>query len=423
MHVNRLLPCLLAALPGLLPAHGADAPKPLQLWISSYQDKVYYEEMVKAYQQKNPKFQAQISAFGFREMPDKLAVSIKTGVNPPDIVQLDEVIFGMYLGGKVPFIELTDRVKKAKLDRDILPARLSLFSYQGKTYGLPQSLSASVLFYRTDTLEKLELTTEDLATWDNLLAAGEKLAKKGQGTIAMDPSYFEILLRQRGSDWFGKDGKAFPDKQTAVDVLRFLVDLANKNIARSPDRGSIFDPVFFSGDVANEEVVCVIGGEWYGLDMIQQFSADLKGKWAVAPLPAWRTGANKYGRRTSAFAGQGLMIYKGCADVEGAWKFIEFVITDREANVKRFTGGNSFPAYQPAWKDDRFKEPNEFFNYESVGQLLIDLAPDVPPVAMSPKRPKAVFLMQENFFAQVMAGVMTPEQCIDKLKEILDKED
>jgi ABC-type glycerol-3-phosphate transport system substrate-binding protein len=423
MNMKCLLPSLLVALAALTSAPAAEAPKSLQLWISSYQDKVYYEEMVKAYQQKNPKFQAQISAFGFREMPDKLAVAIKTGVNPPDIVQLDEVIFGMYLAGQVPFVDLTARVKKAKLDQDILPQRLSLFTYQSKTYGLPQSLSASVLFYRTDTLEKLELTPEDLATWDNLVAAGEKLAKKQQGLLAMDPSYFEILLRQRGSDWFGKDGKAFPDKQTAVDVLRFLVDLGNKGIARSPDRGSIFDPVFFSGDVANEEVVCVIGGEWYGLDMIQQFSADLKGKWAMAPLPAWKTGPNKYGRRTSAFAGQGLMIYQGCADVEGAWKFIEFVLTDLEANVKRFTGGNSFPAYQPAWKDARFKEQNEFFNYESVGQLLMDLAPDVPPVVMSPKRPKAVFLMQENFFGQVMAGVMTPEQCIAKMKEILDKDE
>src|ERR1043165_5629028 len=108
------------------------AAKPLEIWISSYADKVYYEEMVKLYQVKNPKFEAKVSAFGFREMPDKLAVTIKTGVNPPDIVQLDEVLFGMYLAGQVPFVDLTERVKKAKLDKDIVPQRLSLFAYHGK---------------------------------------------------------------------------------------------------------------------------------------------------------------------------------------------------------------------------------------------------------------------------------------------------
>ena len=423
MNMIRSFLCILAVLAAMLSAPAADAKKPLQLWISSYQDKVYYEEMVKLYREKNPKFEANISAFGFREMPDKLAVAIKTGVNPPDIVQLDEVIFGMYLAGEVPFVDLTERVKKAKLDKDILPQRLSLFTYKGKTYGLPQSLSASVLFYRTDTLEKLNLTIEDLSTWDNFMRVGERLAAKQQGVIGLDGSYFEILLRQRGSDWFGRDGKAFPDRKLAVEVLRFLADLGKKGIGRSPDRGSIFDPVFFSGDIANEEVFCVIGGEWYGLDMIQQFSSDLKGKWAVAPLPAWQLGPNKFGPRTSTFAGQGLLIYKGSKLTDEAWKFIEFVMTNPEANVKRFTGGNSFPAYKPAWKDERLKQPNEFFNYQNLGELLIDLAPEVPPVVMSPKRPKAVFIFTESFFAQVMFGQMTPEQCIDQMKEILDKEE
>ena len=53
--------------------------KPVELWISSFQDKVYYEAMVKLYQEKVDKeFKANISAFGFREMPDKLAVAVKT---------------------------------------------------------------------------------------------------------------------------------------------------------------------------------------------------------------------------------------------------------------------------------------------------------------------------------------------------------
>ena len=128
--------------------------KPVELWISSFQDKVYYEAMVKLYQEKVDKdFKANISAFGFREMPDKLAVAIKTGVNPPDVVQLDEVLFGVYLNGEVPFLDLTERVKKAELDKGIVASRQKLFAWKGKTYGVPQSLSAMVLYYRTDLFE------------------------------------------------------------------------------------------------------------------------------------------------------------------------------------------------------------------------------------------------------------------------------
>lgn len=394
--------------------------RPLDIWISSYQDKVYYESMVKRYQSlKDKNFQANIHAYGFREMPDKLAVAIKTGVNPPDIVQLDEVLFGVYLQGPPPFVDLTDRVRKSGLDKDIPAQRLGLFNYGGKQWGIPQSLSAMLLYYRTDTFEKYNIKPEDLATWDSFVRVGEELAAKRQAMIAMDPSYFEILLRQRGSDWFGKDGKPFPDEAAAKDTLQFLYQLQQKNIAVVPDRASIFDPVFFSGDISNEEVFCVIGADWYGLDMIQQFSSDLAGKWGAMPLPAWRDKNGKLGRRTSAFAGQGLMIYQGCQQVEPAWRFIEWVMTDTEANVERFTKGNSFPAYKPVWKDDRLLADNAFFNGQSLGQLLVDLAPDVPTVAMNPRRPQAVFMFQESFFSQFMYGQLTADEVVSKMKQLL----
>ena len=94
--------------------------EPVKIWISSQQDKIYYDNMVRLYQQEvDADFQAEVQAFGFREMPDKLAIAFKTQTNTPDIVQLDEVFFGMYLQGEAPFVDLTDRVKAAGLDKSI----------------------------------------------------------------------------------------------------------------------------------------------------------------------------------------------------------------------------------------------------------------------------------------------------------------
>jgi len=92
---------------------------PVKIWISSQQDKIYYDNMVRLYQQEvDADFQAEVQAFGFREMPDKLAIAFKTQTNTPDIVQLDEVFFGMYLQGEAPFVDLTDRVKAGDLMRE-----------------------------------------------------------------------------------------------------------------------------------------------------------------------------------------------------------------------------------------------------------------------------------------------------------------
>ncbi len=399
---------------------GLPAAEPLEIWISSFQDKVYYEKMVAAYQSKvDPEFQANIQAFGFREMPDKLAIAMKTGTNPPDVVQLDEVLFGSYLADEVPFLDLSKRFEGTGLTQALVPQRLKLFAQGDAIYGLPQSLSAMVLYYRVDLFKEHGIKPEDLATWEDFVDVGRRLAAKNQALIGLDPTYFEILLRQKGSDWFDHAGKMFPDEAQAESVMNWLYELNDEGIGLIPERASIFDPVFFSSIVNYGEVLTMIGADWYGLDMIQQFSPELKGKWGAMPLPAWKDRFGVPGRRTSTFAGQGLLIYKQSQRVEPAWKFIKWVIEDQEANVERFVGGNSFPAYKPAWQDQRMHQPSEYFNQQAFGDLLASLAPEVPEVVMHPKRPQAVFLFQENFFSSLMYGQITPRETIRQMRTML----
>jgi ABC-type glycerol-3-phosphate transport system substrate-binding protein len=67
--------------------------KPLELWISSFQDQVYYEKMAEMFAKKSKGFELEVKAYGFREMPDKLGVALRTGEGIPDLVQLDETFF------------------------------------------------------------------------------------------------------------------------------------------------------------------------------------------------------------------------------------------------------------------------------------------------------------------------------------------
>jgi arabinosaccharide transport system substrate-binding protein len=102
---------------------------PVEIWISSQQDKDYYDKMVELYQARVDKdFSALVMAYGFRELPDKLSVVIKTGEGAPDIVQLDEIFFGPYLAGEIPFVDLTGRLKKDKLIEKFSKPRIELFS-------------------------------------------------------------------------------------------------------------------------------------------------------------------------------------------------------------------------------------------------------------------------------------------------------
>ena len=391
----------------------------LVLWISSFQDQVYYEKMADLFANKNKGFELEVKAYGFREMPDKLGVALRTGEGIPDMVQLDETFFGVFLNGPSPFLNLTDLAKKAKLDKALHPKRLEVFTYKNQLLGLPQSLSAMVLYYRKDLFEDFKIKPEDLKTWKDVAEIGEELQEsQSQRFLALDGTLFDVLLRQRGTDLFDKKGKFLPNEKVAVEVLQEFAEMSQAQVAVMPDRGSIFDPVFFSGDLETGEVLCVAGADWYGLDLFQQFAPGMEGMWGMMPLPTWEKADGTLGPRTATFAGQGLMICKSTKNKDTAWEFLEFVMKDKEANAERFLQGNSFPAYMPSWKNKDLLGEHPYFK-QSMGELLVELADEIPPVVVDPRRPQAIFLMQENYFGSVMFGALSPQEAISQYREAM----
>lgn len=391
--------------------------KPLSMWLSSENDAGYYRKMADLYRaKKRPGFALDVQAFGYTEMPDKLAVAIKTGASPPDLVQLDEIFFSLYLRGEVPFLDLTSRIKASGLDTKILKQRQALFAFGGKTYGLPQSVSAIVLYYRDDLVTRAGLQPADFETWEKLLAAGKKAKASGPSLLSLDWSYFEILLRQRGFDLFDEAGAPQVDTKAAAETLEWLVRMAREGTGLQPDRGTIFEPSFFSGDVANDETMAILGADWYGLDMIQGLAPGTKGKWRAMPLPAW---GDPDSRRTSVFAGEGLLVYRDSKRADEAWEFIRFVMEDLDANVERYLQGNCFTAYRPAWSDPRLAAPEPFFGGQSLARLVAGLAPNVPVERASPYKAELVNLWREKYWSAVIRGSLSPAQALREIQEEL----
>jgi lactose/L-arabinose transport system substrate-binding protein len=393
------------------------AAKPLEFWVNSQSDEKYYTNMIQAYKAKvDPKFEANVRSYGFTEMPDKLAIAIKTGVNPPDIVQLDEIYFSLYLRGTIPFADLTDKVQKSGLDQGILPQRMGLFTWKDKIYGLPQSVSNVVLFYREDIFKDLGITPKSIDTWPKLEAVAKKIHTDARSMLALDWSYFEILMRQRGYELFDAAGNPLPDSAVAVETLRKLVSWKNEGIGILPDRGSMFEAEFFNSYVANNGILAVVGADWYGLDMIQGFDPKHAGKWKAMALPVWTDPVSRGQNPTSSFSGQGLVIFKKSQQVDRAWKFIEWVMKDVDANVERYLEGNCFTPYRPAWTDLRFNRTDAYFGNQSLAALLMELAPKVPQVVQSPYRAQFVQLFREKYWSAMMMGSTPADSIYTQLK-------
>ena len=186
-------------------------------------------------------------------------------------------------------------------------------------------------------------------------------------------------------------------------------------------RGSIFESAFFGGDVATNEIMGIIGADWYGLDMIQNLAPNLSGKWRAMPLPLWTDQTSRKPSQTSSFAGEGLLVYKGSTRIDDAWGFIRFVMENPEANVQRYLQGNCLTAYQPAWSDPRLHKPEPYFGGQSVAGLLMKLAPQTPTVYASPFKAQIVNLWREKYWTAVMRGGMSPAAALAEMQAALKR--
>jgi ABC-type glycerol-3-phosphate transport system substrate-binding protein len=122
--------------------------------------------------------------FGCAELPDKLGIAMKTGINAPDIVQTDEMFFSVFLGPQIPFVDLTKKAKESGLTHALLPQRQAIFTYKNKLYGIPQSLSNVVLYYREDLFKQDGINPKDIDTWDKFYQVGKKIRKQQRSLLA-----------------------------------------------------------------------------------------------------------------------------------------------------------------------------------------------------------------------------------------------
>jgi ABC-type glycerol-3-phosphate transport system substrate-binding protein len=134
------------------------------------------------------------------------------------------------------------------------------------------------------------------------------------------------------------------------------------------------------------------------------------------PLPVWTDSLSRGHRNTSSFSGQGLVIFKKSPQVERSWKFVEWVMTDPDANVARYLQGNSFSAYRPSWTDLRFSQPNTYFGNQNLAQLFTDIAPGMPYTVQSPLHAVIVNLLREQYFLGMVESQATPENTISEIR-------
>ena len=365
----------------LLFGSGLSFAQNLTLWTFAGTHAKWFREQAERYKTEvNPDFNLEVIETAYADMHDRLRISLQSGgTGAPDMADIEQGAFGSFLrGGDPGLLPLNEMLDAGGYTEELVTAREALYTYDGVTYGVEHALTPVVLYYRSDIWEGAGVDPQTFVTWDDFIAGAKTVLESNPGVVPLPihGAMHELLLRQRGGDYFDAEGNVTLDSEQSIDTMNWILAQMDAGIAAQMPDGDATWAAFKDGTL-----ISMVGADWYA-GFFKDNAPELAGKWKAAPLPAWEEG----GARTSVWGGTGLTIISTSPNVEEAKKFMEFAMLSVEGNVRRFELTSLYPPFKPAWTDERLNAPDEYFSGQNLGGLFADVGAEAPAQYQSPFR-------------------------------------
>ena len=188
------------------------------------------------------------------------------------------------------------------------------YEYDGAVYGIPETLTYPMMFYRRDILEELEL--EVPKTWDEMTVALSVLSNN-QMDLGMLPleTTFASMLYQNGGSYYKEEGKASNlDDEIGINTFK---QYTSYYTAYTLDRATSVTNRFRTGESP------IIIADYLTYNELIASAPDIKGLWGFTKIPGTvkEDGTIDY---TSASGGTADIMMEACEDKDAAWEFMKW---------------------------------------------------------------------------------------------------
>ena len=267
---------------------------------------------------------------------------------------------------------------------DYLPGMVSALAYQGSIWGMPQTASAGVLYYRTDLMDSPP------ATWSELVTAAETQVSNGMlygfvGSGAANDGLVSVALEfiyAYGGKVLDENGNVAIQSTAAITGLERMRQLY----------ASIAVPSGIVSMTDNDACVSFLNGEsammrnWpQAWAILNHAGSPIRDKFAIAPLPA---GADV---SVSVLGGSVIMMNAKTKNPEAAWDFMQFAAGEEGQAILAVHGGR-VPALRQVMQQPDVIASNPHFGEES----FIRAVENAVPRAITPFYSAISSVMQEE---------------------------
>lgn len=218
--------------------------------VSRDGDKFFWiKEKIAEFEANNPGVKIEMIETPWAEMGEKLNVAI-AGRSWPDLVPVDD-------SGTVNFnhieqgvVEPLDAFISEEELADFFPGALEAYTYKGKLYGLPLSMSVHSILLNLDHFAEagVEPPVDGRWTWDEFVEKAKALTFDSTGDGVIDKYGFSTYILQGYYEAWPfflmdggvplKDGKFAFDSPEAISAIQKLVDLKFVHGAAPVEMGS-----------------------------------------------------------------------------------------------------------------------------------------------------------------------------------------
>lgn len=190
--------------------------------------------------------------------------------------------------------------------------------FHGAAYGLPETQTFPMMFYRKDILMELGLAVPQ--TWDDVKVAMTVLAKN-QMEFGMLPSeqVFAMLLYQNGGAYYNQDGsRSALDSDQAINSFKQYCEYYTDY---KLDKETSVDQRFRTGECP------IIIADYTLYNNLQVSAPDIDGLWSIAPVPGTQKADGTIDRSVGS-TGLTSLIMSATTEPEACWEFLKWWTSD-----------------------------------------------------------------------------------------------
>ncbi|MFE9783637.1 sugar ABC transporter substrate-binding protein [Streptomyces sp. NPDC005775] len=262
-------------------------------------------------------------------------------------------------------------------------------------YALPQDSGPLMFYYRQDLFKQYGLSVP--TTWEEFAGTARALKKKAPDKdlttfSSNDSGLFAGLAQQAGAQWWTTSGdkwKVAIDDPATQKVAGFWGGLVKEGAI---DNQPMYTPAWNKALNTGKQIAWV-SAVW-APGTLTTAAPDTAGKWAMAPLPQWKSGENV----TGSWGGSSTAVTTDSKRKEAAATFAKWLNTDPTALAALVKESGIYPAATAAQTGGALAKPPAYFaNQPDFYTEAAKIAQGTAPAAWGPNVNVAYTAFKDNF--------------------------